>query len=169
MEKPVLNGVARIRPATTEDVPVLLRLIRELAEFEHLAHLVTATEEGLRQELFGKQRAEAVLALLADEPVGFALYFHNFSTFLGRSGIWLEDLYVCPEARGRGIGKALLLHVADIARTRRCGRFEWAVLDWNEHAIRVYRRLGAEPLDDWTIMRVTGAALERVPDDKKPA
>ncbi len=154
-----------ISQATAADVPVLLRFIRELAEFERLSHLVVATEAGLRRELFGAdRRAEVVLARHVDEPVGFALYFHNFSTFLGRSGIWLEDLYVIPPARGQGIGKALLLHVAGIARARGCGRFEWAVLNWNQAAIRFYRSLGAQPLDDWTIMRVSGAALERLPD-----
>lgn len=149
-----------IRPATADDVPVILSFVRDLAEYEKLSHLVTATEAGLREALFGAHPgAEVVLAYEGQEAVGFAVYFHNFSTFLGVKGLWLEDLFVRPAYRGRGHGKALLLHVARIAHQRGCGRFEWAVLDWNEPSIRFYKSLGAQPLDDWTIMRVTGPAL----------
>lgn len=154
-----------IEPATAADAPVILALIKELAEFERLSHLVVATVEGLLETLFGANpQAEVVLAKLAGRPVGFALFYHNFSTFLGRRGLWLEDLYVQPAARGLGIGKALLLHVGRLARARGCGRYEWSVLDWNEDAIRFYKSLGAKPMEDWTTMRVTGEALERITD-----
>jgi len=160
-----LPGGVRIVPATVEDVPLILALIRELAEFEKLTHLVVATESILAEALFGlKPKAEVVLALLNDEPAGFALYYHNFSTFLGRHGLYLEDLYVRPAARSKGIGKALLLHLGRIAQERGCGRYEWAVLDWNLRAIRFYKRLGAQPLNDWIIMRVTGQALQDLTD-----
>jgi GNAT superfamily N-acetyltransferase len=154
-----------IEPATRSDVPVILALIKELAEFERLSHLVVATEAGLAEALFvGQAQAEVVIARLAGAPVGFALFHHNFSTFLGRRGLWLEDLYVRPAARGHGVGKALLLHVGGVAKARDCGRYEWAVLDWNENAIRFYKSLGATPMDDWTIMRVTGEALQGITD-----
>lgn len=153
----------RILPATISDTGVILGFIRKLAEYEKLLHQVTATEELLGETLFGERRvAEVLIAYLEHEPAGFALYFHNFSTFLGRPGIYLEDLFVEPVHRGKGIGKALLIQVAQIAKERGCGRFEWAVLDWNESAIEFYRRLGANPLDDWTIFRVTGEALNRL-------
>jgi GNAT superfamily N-acetyltransferase len=156
-----------IRPATPEDVPVLLSLIRELAEYERLLHEVVATEEGLRESLFGPRPfAEAVLASRGAEPLGFALFFHNYSTFLGRPGLYLEDLYVRPEARRLGIGRRLLSHVAHIAEERGCGRLEWSVLDWNEPSIRFYRSLGAVPMNDWTVFRVAGDALERLADSK---
>jgi GNAT superfamily N-acetyltransferase len=152
-----------IRPAAVEDLPVVLAFIRELAEYEHLSHLVTATETGLRDSLFGaRPGAEVLLALEADVPVGFAVYFHNFSTFLGTRGLWLEDLYVRPAYRRRGFGRRLLLEVAKIAHDRGCGRFEWAALDWNEPAIRFYLSLGARALDDWTIFRVTGQSLDEL-------
>lgn len=150
-----------IRRADANDVPAILAFVRELADYEHLTHLVTATESTLRDSLFGPHPgAEAVLAFAGGEPAGFAVYFHNFSTFLGIKGLWLEDLFVRPAFRGRGYGKALLLHVARIACERGCGRFEWSVLDWNEPSIRFYKSLGAQPLDDWTIFRVTGQALQ---------
>jgi GNAT superfamily N-acetyltransferase len=152
-----------IRPATDADIPLVLAFIRGLAEYERLSHLVTATEETLRDSLFGPNAgAEVLLAFAADTAVGFAVFFHNFSTFLGRRGLWLEDIYVPPEFRRKGYGRALLLHVARIAHERGCGRFEWAALDWNTPAIEFYRSLGAVSLDDWTIFRVTGAALERL-------
>ncbi|HYH78736.1 MAG TPA: GNAT family N-acetyltransferase [Longimicrobium sp.] len=152
-----------IRPATPDDVPLILRFIRELAEYERLAHEVVATEDGLRDTLFGpRPYAEVVIAEEAGEPAGFALFFHNYSTFLGRPGIYLEDLYVRPEARGKGIGRALLAHLARLAVARGCGRLEWWVLDWNESAIRFYRALGAQAMDDWTVFRVTGEALARL-------
>ena len=150
-----------IRPATEEDVPLLLRFIKELAEYEKLSHEVSATEEVLRESLFGERRvAEALLAYLGDEPSGFALFFHNFSTFLGRPGIYLEDLYVRSEFRGSGIGQALLVHLAKLAKERGCGRLEWWVLDWNESSIGFYESIGAVAMDDWTVYRVTGDALE---------
>ncbi len=152
-----------IRPATEEDVPLLLRFIKELAEYEKLSHEVTATEEVLRDSLFGGRRvAEALLAHHEGEPAGFALFFHNFSTFLGLPGIYLEDLYVRPEYRGSGIGRALLVRLAKLAKERGCGRLEWWVLDWNEPSIGFYKSLGAVAMDDWTVYRVTGDALERL-------
>jgi GNAT superfamily N-acetyltransferase len=153
----------RIVEATETDVPVILELIRGLAEYEKLAHQVTATEEKLRRTLFGSQRgAEVLLAYEGSECVGFALFFSNYSTFLAKPGIFLEDLYVKPEWRGKGIGKALLCRVAVIAKARDCGRFEWEVLDWNEPSIGFYKSLGAVPMDDWTKYRVTGEALEKL-------
>ena len=152
-----------IRAATSDDVPLILRFIRGLAEYERLAHQVVATEDGLRETLFGpRPYAEVVIAEDGGQPAGFALFFHNYSTFLGRPGIYLEDLYVLPEMRGRGIGRALLSHLARLAVERGCGRLEWWVLDWNEDAIRFYRNLGAEPMDDWTVFRVAGDALARL-------
>lgn len=152
-----------IRPATEEDVPLLLRFIKELAEYENLSHEVSATEEVLKESLFGERRvAEALLAHSGGEPAGFALFFHNFSTFLGRPGIYLEDLYVRPEFRGSGIGRALLVHLAKLAKERGCGRLEWWVLDWNESSIGFYKSLGAVAMDDWTVYRVTGEALEKL-------
>jgi GNAT superfamily N-acetyltransferase len=153
----------RIVPARERDVAVILSFIRKLAEYEKLSHQVAATEDLLRKTLFGERRvAEILIAYLADEPAGFALYFHNFSTFLGRPGIYLEDLFVEPAHRGKGIGKALLIEIARIAKERDCGRVEWAVLDWNKPAIDFYRSLGAVPLDDWTLFRVTGEALDKL-------
>ena len=151
-----------IRQATEADVPVILRFIRALAEYEKLSHKVVATEESLRRTLFGNPRfAEVILGYEDAEPVGFALFFHNYSTFLGRPGIYLEDLFVDPDRRGRGYGRELLAHLARLARDRDCGRVEWAVLDWNAPSIQFYKSLGAVPLDDWIIFRLTGEALER--------
>jgi GNAT superfamily N-acetyltransferase len=152
-----------IRAATREDVPTLLELVRALAEYERLAHLVAADEEQLAVELFGPAaRAEAVLGLAGGVAVGFAVYFHNFSTFLGRRGLYLEDLFVRPEHRRRGYGRQLLRHVARLAHARGCGRFEWMALDWNEPAIRFYKSLGAVELAEWRLFRVTGDALARL-------
>jgi GNAT superfamily N-acetyltransferase len=152
-----------IAPATPDDVPLILALIRGLAEYERLAHECVATEEGLRETLFGERpQAEVVIARLGEAPAGFALFFHNYSTFLARRGLYLEDLFVFPEFRGRGVGEALLAHLARLAVDRQCGRFEWWVLDWNEPAIRFYERLGAAPMRDWTVFRLTGEALERL-------
>ena len=146
--------------ATEQDVPQILAFIRALAEYERLAHAVVATEERLRQSLFGpRPYAECVIARWNGEPAGFALFFHNFSTFLARPGLYLEDLFVAPEQRGRGVGLALLRHLAKVALDRDCGRLEWSVLDWNESAIGFYESIGAEPLQDWTIFRLTGDAL----------
>jgi hypothetical protein len=150
----------RIEPAQPRDAAALLSLIRALAEYERLTHLVVGTEAQLRDELFGARPViEAVIGREDGRAVGFALYFHNFSTFLARRGLYLEDLFVVPEARGRGYGKALMRHVARVAVERDCGRFEWSVLDWNQPAIDFYRSLGAEVLPDWRICRMTGAAL----------
>ena len=152
-----------IRPATADDVPIILELIRGLAEYEHLTHQVVATEATLREALFGPQPgAEAVLGLIDGHPAGFALFFHNFSTFLARRGLYLEDLFVKPEFRGGGLGEALLRHLARLAVERGCGRFEWSVLDWNEPAIGFYRKLGATVLPDWRICRVTDEALAQL-------
>jgi len=149
-----------IRPATPDDTEAIVALIRGLAEYEHLEHLVTLDARQLREHLFGpRPYAEVLLAEDAGEVVGFALFFHNYSTFLGRPGIYLEDLYVQPEYRGRGHGKALMAAVARRAVERGCGRLEWAVLDWNEPSIAFYRALGAAPLDEWTTFRLTGEAL----------
>lgn len=154
-----------IRPAQESEVPLILAFVRELADYERLADCVTATEESLRASLFGERRyAETLFGCIGDEPVGFALYFHNYSTFLGRPGLYLEDLYVRPHARRLGVGRTLLAHLARIAVHRGCGRVEWAVLDWNAPAIRFYRSIGASPADEWTIFRLTGAALERFAD-----
>ena len=155
----------RIRPAVEADAPLVLALIRELAEYERLAGEVSATEADIREALFGSSPvAAAVIAMVGERPAGFALYFHNFSTFAGKRGLYLEDLYVRPEHRGRGVGRRLLRHLARLARERGCHRFEWSVLDWNEPAIRSYRRAGAVPMDGWTVYRVTGAALDRLAD-----
>lgn len=154
-----------IREAAPADVPLILEFIRELAEYEKLAHKVTATEEVLLETLFGSVRsAEALIALHGGDPAGFALYFHNYSTFLGRPGLYLEDLFVRPAFRGAGVGAALLRHLAGIAVDRGCGRFEWSVLDWNEPAIGFYRKLGAKPVEGWTVFRLEGAALEDLAD-----
>ena len=159
----------RIDPAVEADAPLILALIRELAEYEKLADQVTATEADIARALFADPpRAEAVVARLDGEPVGFALFFHNFSTFVGRPGLYLEDLYVRPPHRGRGFGRRLLAHLARIAVERGCGRFEWSVLDWNAPAIAAYRRAGAVPLDEWTVYRLTGAALTRLAAEGEP-
>ena len=149
-----------IRSATKEDVPIVAELIRGLARYEKLENEVVMTEDLLAAGLFGERPyAEVVLAVDEDRPVGFALFFHNFSTFLGRPGIYLEDLFVVPEERGSGVGRALLEHLARLAVNRGCGRLEWAVLDWNRDAIAFYERLGARPNSDWTVYRLTGEAL----------
>ena len=152
-----------IRNATVDDVPVILSLIRELAEYERAPNDVVATEEGLKETLFGVHpAAEVLLGEEAGAPVCFALFFHNFSTWMGRRGLYLEDLFVRPEVRGKGYGRALLVRLAQIARARECGRMEWAVLDWNEPAIQFYRKLGAQPNEEWTIFRLTGEGIGRL-------
>jgi GNAT superfamily N-acetyltransferase len=153
----------QVRPATPGDVPVILRFVRELAAFEREPDAVTATEPMLAAALFGENpAAEAVLAERTGEPVGFALFFHNFSTWEGRRGLYLEDLYVTPAARGQGAGAALLRHLAALAVARGCARFEWSVLDWNEDAIAFYRAMGAVGQEEWTVQRVSGDALARL-------
>ena len=153
----------RIEPGTPADVPVILTLIRQLAEYEKLAHEVTATEQDIRAALFGKRpAAEVLLAYAGDAAIGFAVFFQSFSTFLGKPGLYLEDLFVVPEWRRKGVGKQLLARLAALAVARGCGRFEWAVLDWNEPALRFYKNLGARIMDDWRVCRLTGDALRRV-------
>lgn len=155
-----------LRTATERDVPLILSFVRELAEYERLSHEVVATEELLRASLFGeRQAAEVVIGNYGDEPAGFALFFHNFSTFLGRPGIYLEDLYVTPSLRGRGVGRAMLAYLAKLAKKRDCGRLEWSVLDWNEPAIKLYKSIGATPMDDWTVFRVTEETLHGLADE----
>ena len=158
-------GEVRVLRAGERDVPAILSLIRGLAEYEKLTSEVTATEERLRESLFGaKPAAEALIAWAGAEPVGFALYFQNYSTFLARRGLYLEDLFVLPEWRKRGVGRKLLAAVAAIAVERGCGRMEWAVLDWNEPAVRFYRSLGARAMDEWTVYRLTGDAIRKLAD-----
>jgi GNAT superfamily N-acetyltransferase len=153
----------QIRPARVQDVPVILQLIRDLATYERAPEEVTATEEQLVDVLFGERpAAEVLLALEGESPAGFAVFFHNFSTWLGRPGLYLEDLFVKPEKRGKGYGRALLVELAKIARDRGCGRMEWAVLNWNEPAIKFYRALGAKPMDEWTVFRLTREGIERL-------
>ena len=152
-----------VRPAAPADVPVILALVRELAEYEKLASEVVAREEDLHAHLFGEpRRAEALVVEDAGQVVGFALFFHNYSTFLARPGMYLEDLFVRPAHRRRGYGRELLRAVAKIAVERGCGRFEWSVLDWNAPAIAFYRSLGAAAMDEWTVFRLTGDALARL-------
>jgi GNAT superfamily N-acetyltransferase len=154
------SAAAIIREATATDVPAILGLIRELAEYERLLDMVVATEASLDRSLFGPRPfAEALVVEFRGETVGFALFFHNFSTFLGKPGVYLEDLFIRPAFRGRGLGKKLLTRVAQIAVERDCGRMEWSVLNWNEPAIQFYESLDAKPLSEWTMYRLTGDAL----------
>lgn len=160
-----MSGVSRLSivPAAPDDAALILGFIRELAEYERLGHVVTATEEGLRRTLFGREAyAHALIARLDGQPAGFAVYFFNYSTFLGRPGLYLEDLYVRPAARRCGVGRGLLEHLAGIALERDCGRMEWAVLDWNERAIGFYVSLGASPNEEWTTYRLSSDALRRL-------
>ena len=156
-----------IRTTTQADVPIILSLIRELADYERAPDAVVATEVGLREVLFGPKRsAEVLLAVENEEPVGFAVYFFNFSTWLGRPGLYLEDLFVRPDVRGKGYGRALLERLAQIAQERGCGRMEWAVLDWNDPAIQFYRKLGAEPMNEWTVFRLTQEGIARLANSR---
>lgn len=150
------------RTAEPQDIPLILRFIRELADYEGMLDQVTATEELLREWIFEKQKAEVIFVLEEGKEVGFALFFHNFSTFLGKAGIYLEDLYVMPEYRGRGYGKGLLKKLAQIAVERGCGRLEWWCLDWNRPSIDFYLSMGAEPMEDWTVYRIAGDTLNRL-------
>jgi|ERR1041385_4260403 GNAT superfamily N-acetyltransferase len=153
----------KIRTARLEDVPIILQLIHDLATYERAPDEVIATEEQLVDVLFGeKPAAEVLLAFEGKSPVGFAVYFYNFSTWLGRAGLYLEDLFVKPEKRGKGYGRALLIELAKIARDRGCGRMEWAVLDWNEPAIKFYRSLGAKPMHEWTVFRLAGEEIGKL-------
>ena len=165
----VTSPAIRLRAAQPSDIPHVLAFIRELAEYEKLSHEVIADEAGLTTQLFGEHpRAEVLIAEVDGTPAGFALFFHNFSTFVGKPGLYLEDLFVRPTFRGLGLGKRLMLRLAQIAVERDCGRFEWSVLDWNQPAIDFYRSLGAVGMDEWTIQRVSGDALAalaaKVPD-----
>ena len=158
----IVSGL-RIREAVQQDTALILALITELAEYESLVHEVTATEGDLEKALFGTRPfAEVVIAEYEDKSVGFALYFHNFSTFLGRPGIYLEDLYIRPASRGKGIGRALLVYLAELAKKRNCGRLEWMVLDSNQPALNFYNSLKAIPLDEWTVLRLSGTALDEL-------
>lgn len=151
-----------IRQATENDVPTILRFIRELAAYENALDQVYATEPSLQDSLFRTKSAEVVLGEYKGQPVGFALFFHNYSTWRGKAGLYLEDLYVIPEIRGKGLGKLLLSYLAKLALDRGCPRFEWSCLDWNEPAIEFYRGLGAEALEEWTVYRLSGENLERL-------
>jgi GNAT superfamily N-acetyltransferase len=156
----------RIRPATIDDTSLILTLIRGLADYERLAHEAVVTEADIRESLFGERpAAEVLVAEVGNEAAGFALFFHNYSTFLGRRGLYLEDLFVFPAYRGQGIGLALMRRLARLAIERQCGRFEWWVLDWNESAIDFYQRLGARAMSDWTVYRLTGEPLARLARD----
>lgn len=162
-----MTNYITIRFADNKDVPLILQFIHGLAGFEKLLHEVEATEATLKETLFGDDpHAEVIIAELDQQPVGFAIFFHNFSTFLGRPGIYLEDLFVSPNARGKGIGKEILEYLAKLAIKRKCGRLEWSVLDWNEEAIGFYERIGAKPMDEWTVHRLTGAALADLANGK---
>ena len=157
------EAVFNIRPARLDDVPIILRLIVDLATYERAPNEASATEQQLRDVLFGaKPAAEVLLAFENETPVGFAVFFHNFSTWLGRPGLYLEDLFVKPEMRGKGYGRALLVDLAKIARARGCGRMEWAVLDWNDPAIQFYRKLGAKSMDEWTVFRLTRDGIAKL-------
>ena len=156
-------GPFRIEPAVERDLPLILRFIRDLADYEHLAADVVATEASLRQSLFGPSpAAEVVIAYAGDEPAGFAIFFQSFSTFLGRPGLHLEDLFVLPQWRGQGLGRRILVHLAGITVDRGYGRMEWSVLDWNELALGVYRKIGAQPMNEWTVHRLEGDSLRRL-------
>ena len=153
----------QIKSATESDVSVILSFVKKLARYERLLHEVVATKELLRETLFGKRRtAEVVIGYLETKPVGFVLFFHNYSTFLGKPGLYIEDLFVDEDYRRRGYGRALLLHVARLAKQRGCGRLEWSVLDWNQPAIDFYKKLGALPMNEWTVFRVAGKSLDEL-------
>ena len=160
-----LNEQFKIRPAKESDVKIILQFIKGLGEYEKLSHEVVATEEKLRKTLFKQKMAEVIIGEYGGEPVGFALFFHNYSTFLGQAGIYLEDLFIIPEMRGKGFGKTMLKHLAKLAVERECGRLEWACLDWNEPSICFYKGLGAKALDDWTVYRVAGETLQEMAKD----
>ena len=156
-----------LRSPTEDEVHLVVGFIHELAEYEKLSHECLISEETLRDSLFGSRPyAETLLAFLDDKPIGFCLFFHNYSTFLGKPGLYLEDLYIQPEYRNRGYGKLILARLAAIAIERGCGRFEWAVLDWNEPSIAFYRKIGAVPMNEWTVQRLTGDALQALADTK---
>lgn len=157
----------QFRTATPTDTALILHFIKELAQYEKMLDQVVATEDTLRRSLFEQHQAEVIFVLHEGKEVGFALYFHNFSTFVGRAGLYLEDLYVMPEYRGLGYGKGLLRRLAQIAVERHCGRMEWVCLDWNTPSIGFYRSLGAQPMDDWTIYRLAGQSLQEMADSQE--
>lgn len=168
MSRSTSAGDLHVRAARPEDAPLLVALIRELAEYEKAPDAAIATEDQIRATLFGPEgRAEALLAYEGSEPIGYAVFFHNYSTWLGRAGLYLEDLFVRPESRGRGHGRRLLAHVAAIAVQRECRRMDWAVLDWNEPAIGFYRALGAVPMDEWTVYRLRGDSLVALAEEAR--
>ena len=159
------NSKFLIRPATEEDAPAIFSLIKELADYEHLSHEVVASVNDIRNTLFGSHPfAETLIGEVENLPVSFALFFYNYSTFLGKPGIYLEDLYVQPEHRGKGFGSKILAYIAALARKRNCGRFEWSVLNWNTPAIRTYEKLDATPMKEWTLYRLSGEALDNLAD-----
>jgi GNAT superfamily N-acetyltransferase len=161
-----MSEAITIRQASVDDVSLILAFVKELAEYEHLSHAVVATEDQIRSSLFGpRPYAECVFACIEGQAVGFALFFHNYSTFLGQPGLYLEDLYVKPNVRGKGVGRHLLVYLAQLAVERGCGRLEWAVLNWNEPAIRFYENIGARPNSEWTVYRLAGEALERLSEE----
>mgnify|MGYP003565214460 CR=1 FL=1 len=165
MPRPIQTKIIgfTLRFAVEEDVPIILEFIKELADYEKLSHKVVATEEGLRKSLFGESTvAEVLIAEYLTKPVGYCLFFHNFSTFLGRPGLYIEDIYVRLEHRGQGFGKSILAYLANLAVERDCGRIEWSVLDWNINAINFYNDLGANAMDGWTVYRITEEALTKL-------
>ena len=162
-----MNDKFKIREAGKDDVPVILSFIKELAEYEKLSNEVKATEDMLLRNLFEKKYAEVLIGELNSEPVGFSLFFHNFSTFLGKPGIYLEDLYVMEKYRGRGFGGKMLSYLAKLTAERDCGRLEWSVLDWNKPAIDFYLSIGAVPMEDWTVYRLTGKELSTLADQSQ--
>jgi GNAT superfamily N-acetyltransferase len=169
MEKPTTAVNFKIRAATENDVPIILSLIRELAEYERLSHEVKATEENLRKRLFeDRPVAQVLIGEFEGAPIGFALFYYTFSTFLGKPGIYLEDLYIKNDYRRRGFGHKLMAQVAGLAKDRNCGRFEWAVLRWNQPAIRAYQKINAVPLSEWTVYRLSGEALDRLAAEAAP-
>jgi GNAT superfamily N-acetyltransferase len=166
MTRQKFDSKFKIRPATEKDTSLILSLIRELADYEKLTHEVKATEKNIQKTLFGEHPvAEAIIGEYDDKPVSYALFFYNYSTFICKPGIYLEDLYVRPQHRGKGFGRALMAYIARLARERNCARFEWAVLNWNTPAINVYEKLDAVPMLDWTVYRLSGEALERLANE----
>ena len=161
-----MENALTFRSAERKDVPLILNFIRALAEYERMADQVVADEATLEEWLFDRNKAEVIFAVLEGKEVGFALFFHNFSTFLGRAGLYLEDLFVLPDYRGRGVGKAILKRLAALAVERGCGRLEWWCLDWNEPSIAFYRSLGAEPMSDWTVYRIAGETLRDLAEEE---